>query len=53
MSFDETIQIVNKEILDKHKMSPKWKVQMNIPLCKMISISVVHHALKIDFLKME
>jgi hypothetical protein len=53
MSFDETIQVVHKEILDKHKMSPKWNAQVNIPLCKMISILVVHHALKIDVLKME
>jgi hypothetical protein len=31
----------------------KRKAQMNIPLCRMISMPIVHLAFKIDVLKME
>jgi hypothetical protein len=34
-------------------MSPKDKSRMFIPLCRMIPMPVVKHALKIDILKME
>jgi hypothetical protein len=34
-------------------MLPKKKKRMNIPLCQMISMPIVHLALKIDVLKME
>jgi hypothetical protein len=40
-------------ILEKYKMLPKCKARMNIPLCRMILMLLVHHALKIDVLKME
>ncbi len=59
MSFDKTIQAIKKdkfnnmEILDKHMMTPKWKSWMNISLCMMISMPIVHLALKINDLKME
>jgi hypothetical protein len=61
MSFDITIRVVqtdkfnNMEILDEHKMTPKRKVQMNMNmlLCKMILMPIVHPMLKIDILKME
>jgi hypothetical protein len=61
MSFDITIQVVhndkfnNMEILDEHKMTPKQKAQMNMNmlLCKMILMLIVHPMLKIDILKME
>ncbi len=41
------------EMLERHKIYPKAKVQMNIPLCCMISMLVVRPTLKIDVLKME
>jgi hypothetical protein len=41
------------EVLDRHKILPKEKAQMNIPLCIMISMPMVRLALKIDVLKME
>jgi hypothetical protein len=41
------------KILEKHKMFPKWKAKINIPLCTMILMSVIQLALKIDVLKME
>jgi hypothetical protein len=41
------------EVMEKHKIYPKKKVQMNIPLYKMISMPVIHLALKINVLKME
>jgi hypothetical protein len=59
MLFDMTIQVIQKqkcnsiEILDNHKMLPKRKAQMNIPLCKMISMLVMHLTFKISVLKME
>lgn len=59
MSFDKTIQAIKKdkvnnmEILDRHKMTPKWKSWMNISLYTMISMLIVHLALKINDLKME
>ncbi len=52
LSFDRIIQVVQQhkcnlnEILDKHKMLPKRKVQM-------ISMHVVHPAFNIDVLKLE
>lgn len=59
MSFDRTIQAKQKdkfnsmEISKKFKMFPKCKVRMNILLCIMISMLVVHPTFKIDMLKME
>jgi hypothetical protein len=59
LSFDKTIQVVQEQkinlivILDGHKMLPKRKAWMNIPLCWMISILVMCLARKIDVLKME
>jgi hypothetical protein len=59
MSFNRIIQVVKKdkfnnmEILDKHKMTFKRKLWMNIPLCTMISMRIIHLALKINDLKME
>jgi hypothetical protein len=41
------------EVLDRHKIVPKEKAQMNIPLCRMISMLVMKSTLKIDVLKME
>jgi hypothetical protein len=41
------------EVMEKHKIYPKEKAQINIPLYKMISMRIVHLALKIDVLKME
>jgi hypothetical protein len=41
------------EVLDRHKIFPKEKARMNIPLCIMISMLVVKPTLKIDVLKME
>jgi hypothetical protein len=41
------------EVLDRHKILPKEKVRMKIPLCKMISMLVVKPTLKIDVLKVE
>jgi hypothetical protein len=41
------------KVLEKHKIHPKTKVRMNIPLCYMISMLVVRLARKIDVLKME
>jgi hypothetical protein len=41
------------EVLDRHKILPKEKAQMSIPLCRMISMHVVKPTLKIDVLKME
>jgi hypothetical protein len=41
------------EVLEMHKIHPKAKVWMNIPLCHMISMLVVRSALKIDVLEME
>ncbi len=58
MSFNKTIQVVQKhkfnstKIFNRNKML-KRKAQMNIPLCKMISMPIVHLAFKIDVLKME
>ncbi len=59
LSFNRTVQAVqsqtkfnNFEVLDKHKMVPKHKVRMAIPLCQMISMPIVRFALKIDNLKM-
>jgi hypothetical protein len=66
LSFEKTIQVVQEQkinlivILEKHKMLPKRKAKMNIPLCRMISMLLVcptmlvmHPILKIDVLKME
>ncbi len=36
-----------------HKMLLKKKIQMNIPLYQMISMLIMHHAFKINVLKME
>jgi hypothetical protein len=41
------------EILEKYKISPKRKVRMDVPLCKMVPMLVVKPTFKIDILKME
>lgn len=41
------------EILEKHKMLPKRKARIKMPLYKMISMPIVCPTLKIDVLKME
>jgi hypothetical protein len=41
------------EVLEKHKIHPKAKAWMNIPLCCMTSMPIVKLAFKIDVLKME
>jgi hypothetical protein len=41
------------KVLERHKIHPKIKAWMNIPLCHMISMLVVRPALKIDVFKME
>jgi hypothetical protein len=41
------------EVLERHKIHPKVKVWIKIPLYRMISMLVVKPALKIDVLKME
>jgi hypothetical protein len=41
------------EVLERHKIHPKAKDQMNIPFCRMISMLVVKPTFKIDVLKME
>jgi hypothetical protein len=60
LSCDNAIQQVHNQtkfktinVLEKHKMSPKEKSRMPIPLCRMILMRVVTPALKIDILKME
>jgi hypothetical protein len=40
-------------VLEKHKIHPKAKARMNIPLYCMISMVVVKPTLKIDVFKME
>jgi len=41
------------EVLEKHKIHPKAKAWMNIPLCRMISMLVVKLVFNINVLKME
>jgi hypothetical protein len=41
------------ELLEKHKIHPKTKARMDIPLCYMISTLVIRPTLNIDVLKME
>ncbi len=59
MSCDKTIQAIEKdkfnsmEIVEKLKIFPKHKTWMNIIFYMMISMLVMHLALKIYFLKME
>jgi hypothetical protein len=59
-SFDETIkkiQVHHKfkivEVFNRHKIIPREKAQMNIPLCRMIFVPRGRPTLKIDTLKME
>lgn len=59
-TFDETIHVVqsnNKfnttKKLVKYKISPKLKARMNILLCHMVPMPIVHWTFKIDMLKME
>jgi hypothetical protein len=59
-TFDDTIhkvQVHHKfkimEVLDKHKIFPKQKARMNIPLSIMVSMPMVRPTLKIDVVKME
>jgi hypothetical protein len=40
------------EILEKHKMVPKHKAWINMPLYMMISMPVLHPTLKIDVLNL-
>jgi hypothetical protein len=41
------------EILEKYKISPKWKARMAIPLCMMVPMLIMKLAFKIDILKMK
>jgi len=58
-SFDETIKknvhhkFKTVEVFNRHKIIPKAKAQMNIPLCRMIFMPRGRPTLKIDTLKME
>ncbi len=36
------------EVMEKHKIHPKEKVQMNVLFHGMISMPIIHFALKID-----
>jgi hypothetical protein len=40
------------EILEKYKIFSKKKAMMNIPLCHMVLMVIVHLTFKIDILKM-
>jgi hypothetical protein len=51
VQMEHKVKIV--EVLEKHKIHPKAKAWMNIPLCDMTSMPVVRLALKVDVLKME
>jgi len=51
VQMEQRVKIV--EVLERHKIHPKAKAQMNIPLCHMICIQVVRPTLKIDVFKME
>jgi hypothetical protein len=51
VQMEHKVKIV--EVLERHKIHPKAKAQMNIPLYHMISIPIVRPALKIDVLKIE
>ncbi len=60
LSFDRTIYATqnqtkfnNSKVLDKHKMVPRNKARMAILMCQMMSMPIIHLALKIDILKME
>jgi hypothetical protein len=61
LSCDNAIQHVNSQtkckiivhVLERHKMSPREKSRMPIPLCWMIPMLVVKYALRINILKME
>jgi hypothetical protein len=41
------------EVLERHKIHPKAKAHVNIPLWYMISMPIVRLTLKVDVLKME
>jgi hypothetical protein len=41
------------EVLERHKIHPKTKAAMNIPLYRIISMPVVKPTLKINVVKME
>jgi hypothetical protein len=41
------------KVLERHKIHPKAKAQMDIPLCCMMSMLVVRLAFKINVFKME
>ncbi len=49
--MEHKVKIV--KVLERHKIHPKAKVQMNIPFCRMISMSVKRLAFKIDVFNME
>jgi len=49
--MEHKVKIV--EVLERHKIHPKGKARMNIPLYRMISMPVVRPSLKIDVFKME
>jgi hypothetical protein len=60
LSFDKTIRAMQNqtkinigEILDKYKISPKWKARMDVPLCRMVPMPIMRHDLKIDILKIK
>jgi hypothetical protein len=51
VQMEHKVKIV--EVLETHKIHPKAKARMNIPLCHMISMPVVKPTLKIDMLKIK
>jgi len=51
VQMEHKVKII--KLLERHKIHPKAKAWMNIPLCCMISMLVVKPALKINVLKME
>ncbi len=51
VQIEHKVKIV--EVLENHKIHPKAKAWMNIPLCYIISMLVLKPTLKIDVLKME
>jgi hypothetical protein len=46
VQIEHKVKIV--EVLERHKIHPKVKVQMNIPFCHMISMLVVRLALNME-----
>jgi hypothetical protein len=51
VQMEHKVNIV--KVMERHKIHPKAKAWMNIPLYHMISMPVVRSAIKINVLKME